>query len=114
MKTMGMFCGTCGEALREDAKFCPKCGCSCEGGAGAEQRIPAERPAKPNTFFQKHKKLCIVVAVLLVIMIAVSIASGDTSEQSDAGDSAVVQVDEKYMDLILNRKQFLFSLCRKT
>ena len=75
---MGMFCRNCGETLREDAKFCPKCGGVCEGSVqsappGANvygnAPLPVQNVGVPAQ--SKQKKIVPVILAVLGIIVAV-------------------------------------------
>ena len=72
MKAM-RFCGNCGAALQEDARFCPKCG--SEGvGQAVMQSMPVGAAAVPYPMPNQNarkKKRRIITAVVVGVIVAV-------------------------------------------
>lgn len=89
-----MFCGKCGNTLKEGAQFCPKCGAQAMAAPAA---TPAARAAKPKKKMKKSLVITVLIAAAAVITAGSIGISLLTAPPEDAETVAA-----KYLDAVMD------------
>lgn len=88
-----MFCKKCGCELRDGAKFCDKCGSTTEDSYVPDGE-PAAMSAAPPIKKSRKKVFIIALRAMFVVVIAISLAFGETTSVSD--DGSFVQTNRDF------------------